>query len=350
MNEKGVDIMDMNDIMKRFLMEEALKGDQDWIKEKVRNEYVAPFDLLGQASGKYSEEDYEDYDEFDEYYEYDQFKINRYKQEIINEDYKKEDIARLVSEGEINSHELKKILEEITLDVTKSLSLAKSRSVEEAEIIYADAIKNYKKVSDIVPNSTSVLSNLGSFLAEFAVLKNGVEGEKIFKEAVKSFEKAIKINPDDGRLFCNFGTILANFAKVKSDNESERLYYQALIKFQKALEVNPDDDFILYNFGVTLCEMAELKNDKEAEELYNGAIKSYVRALEIKPYDSSILFNLIWVYEKKGDYSLALNAFMDAFFKGNLDINDVLGDDDWKDFVNYPKFLNLINNYKYPKY
>ena len=115
---------------------------------------------------------------------------------------------------------------------------------------YPEAIAEFKKALEKVPDEPTVLANLAD-----AQMKSGQS-----EEALANFEKAIAVSPDDASLWTNKGVVLGKLGKTAESKEA----------FKKAAVLNPAaaaQNF--YNLGATLVNAGQAK---EAAEAFRQAI------------------------------------------------------------------------------
>jgi tetratricopeptide (TPR) repeat protein len=117
---------------------------------------------------------------------------------------------------------------------------------------YPEAIAEFKKALEKVPDEPTVLANLAD-----AQLKSGQN-----EEALANFEKALAVSPEDASLWTNKGVVLGKLGKTAESKEA----------FKKAAALNPAaaaQNF--YNLGATLVNAGQAK---EAAEAFRQAVAS----------------------------------------------------------------------------
>jgi tetratricopeptide (TPR) repeat protein len=117
---------------------------------------------------------------------------------------------------------------------------------------YAEAIIEFKKALEKVPDEPTVLANLAD-----AQLKSNLN-----EEALASLQKAVAASPEDASLWTNLGVVLGKVGKTAESKEV----------FKKAAALNPGaaaQNF--YNLGATLVNSGQ---PKEAADAFRQAITS----------------------------------------------------------------------------
>lgn len=97
---------------------------------------------------------------------------------------------------------------------------------------YPEAIVEFKKALEKVPDEPTVLANLAD-----CQMRSGQN-----EDALASYKRALEKKPDDSSLWINYGTVLNNLGKTTESKEA----------FQKAATLNPGArGQSFYNLGVT---------------------------------------------------------------------------------------------------
>ena len=117
------------------------------------------------------------------------------------------------------------------------------------------AVKSYKKVIAINPNSAEAHYNLGATLQRLGQLD----------AAVKSYKKVIAINPNYAEAHNNLGNALKDLGRLD----------EALQNYDKAIKLQPDDAEAHFNRGVALQELGR----------FQLAMTSYQKAVSINPHN-----------------------------------------------------------------
>lgn len=158
----------------------------------------------------------------------------------------------------------------------------KKKDVKGANRLYADAIKEYKKL--IKKDKDKEMFAPYYYIAEVQ-LKT-----KDYKEAILNFTQAIKIDSTHGDAFRDRGiceVAIQKFPEAKKD-------------FNLAISLSPQDPVALYNRGL----LAEQNPNKQQ------SYEDYADALDIKPNYPDVLFRRGMLYTNfKHDYILAVGDF-----------------------------------------
>ncbi len=148
---------------------------------------------------------------------------------------------------------------------------------------YAEAIVEFKKALEKVPDEPTVLANLAD-----CQMKSGQNDE-----ALASYKKALDKKPDDSSLWINYGTVLNNLGKTAESKEA----------FQKAASLNPGArGQSLYNLGVTQMNAQQYA---EATATFRQAIsadpnyaESYFRLGQLLLSDQKTIPEAIQILQK----------------------------------------------------
>ncbi len=266
--------------------------------------------------------------------------------------------------------------------------LAKIKKVQETETLYNQAFEKYQKAIDIQPNEHQIFNNWGNGLVNLAVTKKELEIEIFLKEAIKKYQKAIKINPSNNEYYNNYGNALGYLANTKKGQEAEKLYLESFKQFKKSISIDNNDFLPIYNWGLYLGNLGRSKQGQEADKLYKKAFEKYRKAIEIKPdlheafyewgrnlaflaqkgqekkaeillqqafekYQKSAefggkVYNLACMFALKNNKDEALH-YLDLTLKNQEEPTSfILKDPDWKDYLEDPDFLAIIEKYKSP--
>ena len=167
---------------------------------------------------------------------------------------------------------------------------------------------NYDEVIALLPKNTKDLSPelaelmswayimQGNSLSDQAKTKTGEEADHLFAQAVEKYQAALKIKPDMYEALSNWGSTLSDQAETKAGEEADQLFALAGVKYQAALNIKPDMHEALYNWGLALYRQAETKTGEKADLLFALAGEKYQAAIKIKPD----------MYEALNNWGLAL--------------------------------------------
>lgn len=184
------------------------------------------------------------------------------------------------------------------IDATKNPSNGRIPKLAESIKLYISAEKNKhpKKLHSQISDNPDTHYNLGIILDERGQLT----------DAIKEYEKAIDLMPNDVESHYNLGII---FYKLKQ-------FEKAIKEFETVIQINPNDADSHYYLGNILCEMNKvddaekeyhltIKIDKNHAEAHNNlgvifdangkledAIKEYRKAIKIDPDFAEAFSNL----------------------------------------------------------
>ena len=159
---------------------------------------------------------------------------------------------------------------------------------------------------------------------------------------MKSIKKATEIKPDKYEAYYNWGTDLGKLADTKTGTEAEELYKESFEKYKKATEINPDFHEAYYNWGTALGKLADTKTGTEAEELLNQALEKCQKAVEL----GGNCYNLACVYALTKNKEKALFYLEESLKRQEIITDFVLGDEDWKLYLEDGDFQRIIDKYK----
>jgi tetratricopeptide (TPR) repeat protein len=134
---------------------------------------------------------------------------------------------------------------------------------------YADALAEWTKVTDLVPDNSWGYTNLGA-----AYLRM-----RRFPDARRMFAKAIALEPEDAAVVSNLGT--AFFL--------EGNYREASLNYQKALKLGEHSYIIWGNLGESLLRLG---NKQEAMDSFRQAAKLAGEQIKVNPRDSNAFARL----------------------------------------------------------
>jgi len=147
---------------------------------------------------------------------------------------------------------------------------------------FDEAIENYRKALQNNPNYYEAANDLGNALA--------AKGR--FDEAIENYRKALQINPNYYKAANDLGNALA--AQGRLD--------EAIENFHKALQIKPDFTEALNNLGNALT----LKGR------FDEAIENYRKVIQIHPNLSVTLYNLGNALAAKGRFDEAIENYRKA--------------------------------------
>ena len=168
---------------------------------------------------------------------------------------------------------------------------AKTKKGDEADRLFALAVKKYQAALKIKSDYHEALNNWGLVLSSQAKTKKGKKTDRLFTLAMKKYQEALEIKPDYHKALYNWGLALFSQAKTKTGKKADHLFTLAVKKYQGALEIKPDYHEALNNWGLALFSQAKTKTGKKADHLFTLAVKKYQGSLEIKPDYYKALYN-----------------------------------------------------------
>lgn len=295
----------------------------------------------------------------------------------------------LTSLGKMNSDELK--YKEGFIQFEKAIKLSPSNSktynnygIELNNLanlnldieLYEKSFSQFEKAIELNPDFYQAYDSYGRALSDLAKQKSN---DNLYEKSFVQFEKGIKSNPNYAILFGNYANALSNMGEK---NSNEQLYTKSFNNYEKAIKLDPDKSIHYVNYALSLSELAILKKDKQ---LFEKAHDSYMKTIELTPKNSSILDSLVTNLlfytriledpEKKNilllanrkaketfdmsekSYNLSctyslLNKKNDAlkYLQITLDNkqfpkNEIIKDEDWKDYLEDPDFIELLAKY-----
>ncbi len=210
------------------------------------------------------------------------------------------------------------------------------------------ALKDYNKVIELEPNFYTAYINRGDIKHNFDDYHGAMtdwnkaiqldrsnadgyynRGHTNFKlrnydKALLDFNQAIRLNPNKPDAYICRGEVKSKLGQ----NE------EAIGDYDKAIKINPNNVEFYNNRGVILIKL----------QRYNEAIKDYDKAIELSPKDSGAYFNKACVYALLENKNEALNWLGKALQLG-YSVEEVLKDEDWKNYSDDQDFKNLIAKY-----
>jgi tetratricopeptide (TPR) repeat protein len=124
----------------------------------------------------------------------------------------------------------------------------------------------------------------GNALSEKAKTKTGEQADRLYVEAMETYRSALDINPNMAQAFNNWGNALADRARInKGKANVDTLFAEASEKYQKALAIKPDMAEALFNWGCALLDQGGNKTGEEADRLFAEAAEKYQTAFTINP-------------------------------------------------------------------
>ena len=184
---------------------------------------------------------------------------------------------------------------------------------------FEEAIKCYKKATELNPEDAGAFNNWGNALGGLARIK---KDELLFREAIEKYKKATELNPENADTFYNWGNALGDLAEI---NREESLYREAIEKYEEVTRLNPEDADTLNNWGNALYDLAEINGE---ESLYKEAFEQFDKVAKIN-LDAFISCGVVLAIlaKKEEDEEKKKLLFIestDCFKKSGKDILDIL--------------------------
>ncbi len=179
---------------------------------------------------------------------------------------------------------------------------------------YAGAISDYNKAIQLDKNDADGYNNRG-------VTYNKLEQ---YNKALSDFNQAIELNPNKPDAYINRGTIKSKLGQ----NE------EAISDFDKAIKINPNNVELYNSRGVMLLKLQQ----------YDNAIQDYDKAIELDPKNVGAYFNKACAYALMKNKNEALN-WLEKALQLDYSVENVLKDEDWKNYLDDVDFKNLIAKY-----
>ena len=100
-------------------------------------------------------------------------------------------------------------------------------------------MEKYQAALKIKPDCHEALYNWGLTLNRQAKTKTGEEAECLYAQAVEKYQAALKIKPDDHEALNKWGYALYRQAETKTGEEADRLFAQSKDLLLKAESISP---------------------------------------------------------------------------------------------------------------
>jgi tetratricopeptide (TPR) repeat protein len=179
-----------------------------------------------------------------------------------------------------------------------------------------DAIVDFKKSLQIMPQFADAMNNLGKALA--------LQGAD--DEAIGFYQKALEIKPDFLNARLNLGNLLLKHGRLD----------EAAAQFRSALEIQPDAEEAQYNLGkalllkgdydgavacfqkmaplspVPLERWQSLAKHFEEEEDWKAVAACYRQAIKINPRSAESWVSLAKAFYRNGDFAAAIDSLQQA--------------------------------------
>ena len=144
---------------------------------------------------------------------------------------------------------------------------------------WAEAIGQYERALQLEPDYAEVHNNLGIALA----------GEGRWAEAIGQYERALQLEPDYAEAHINLGVALAGQGKS----------VEAIEQYERVLQLKPDNAEARYNLGNALAGAGRLTE----------AVQQYARALQLRPDHAGARNNLGMALANEGRLAEAIGEY-----------------------------------------
>lgn len=182
-----------------------------------------------------------------------------------------------------------------------------------------------------------LLSNLfddwGIKLHRKALKENNIS---LYNLSLEKYKKSIFYNSKNHIALNNYGLALTEMAKLE---KKESYYIDSFKNFRLALEVEPNYAIALNNWGFSLLEFSKYKNDEIA-------LQECLEKLELSICFGGTYYNLACAYSYKKDKVKALNYLDESLSNNEFSLDSIVGDEDWKEYLEDDDFCKLIEKYK----
>jgi tetratricopeptide (TPR) repeat protein len=172
---------------------------------------------------------------------------------------------------------------------------------------------------------------------EFLKIKDKKNEDKIKleKQLAEVKERIEKENKENNRI----NSLSLKYEKEGLEYLLDGNYERSVEKFLVSTEFNENNNSAFCYWGTAIFELARMKQD---ENLYEQAIEKYEKTCKIN-YRYFTLSCFFASLEKK---EKALHYLEESLRNKQIEVNLVLDDDDWKNYLNDNDFIFLINKYK----
>jgi tetratricopeptide (TPR) repeat protein len=138
--------------------------------------------------------------------------------------------------------------------------------------LLSQAAEHYQRASELAPDKTSILNNLGTTLDAWAKLTGD---QTMFQQACDKFKCATDIDQKDAVAFYNWGNTLGDWATLTGDQTK---FQQACDAFKRATDIDQNYAVAFNNWGNTLVAWARLAGDQTK---FQQACDKFERATDI---------------------------------------------------------------------
>lgn len=210
---------------------------------------------------------------------------------------------------------------------------------------YSNAEREYLNALRYLPKNAGIINNLGSL-----VLLNSGNNLDDLNIAMKYFKESILLDPSNMLPYLNLGFVYEKIGLKKKDEESLLIalehYKQAKARFQMTLDVDKDliksYGALLVHWALALAHYTKI-NSEHKELMFNLGDEKLKEYFNLN-LDSNN-YNIGCYYAIKRDRKNALYYLNKVLKLKEEDYHHVLKDDDWKDYLNDPEFISLLEEY-----
>jgi len=147
---------------------------------------------------------------------------------------------------------------------------------------YPDALRHYRRATEIKPKHRDALCNLGLTLATLGQID----------EAMEMFHRSLKVDPEYARARIGLGTEL----------RKKELLDEAEAEFRRVVEIDPDHNLGHQNLAFILT----------AKRRYPEAIEEYRKALQTNPDEPEVHHNLGTLLSRQGERDAAIRHYRET--------------------------------------
>ena len=237
-------------------------------------------------------------------------------------------IKETAKDADKNAKEIEKWLEYVK---QPTQSLTEDKQQELSEFVKEEI--EIKTDEDLTADDWLLKGYNAAIKAENSTDETKKESE--LRNAILYYEKAADLDSTDEATYNNLGLAIADLAKIKKD---EKLFELSFEKYEKAISINDKYDSAFYNWGLALCNLAKIKQD---EKLILEGIEKCKIAYQLNSENS---YNLACGYALIKNKKEALHYLEETLKNKNEEIDYILNDEDWKNYLEDKDFIDLIEN------
>jgi hypothetical protein len=261
-----------------------------------------------------------------------------------------DELLKITEEKDENKIDYEKLMKELeerldnTTDEIKSFSIEhEMKGLEFYELgEYDRAAERFEIATQFNNENDTAFDSWGCMLSDLAEIKQDKkEKEDFFTLSCKKHEKAATINDKNDTTFYNWGCALSDLAEIKQDEKEKKEFFTlSCEKHEKATIINDKNDKAFSNWGHNLLVLAELKKD------INLTLESIEKNKIAYQLNSKNTYNLACGYALISNKEKALYYLEEDLKNKKTEIDYILNDADWKDYLSNKNFIDLIERYK----